>query len=138
MPGRHNGEAAERLPQLSRYLSEILLSRFLLLPQVRFSPQSPAPIPASLPQLMTCSASAKSFAAAVLLGWVCGLGTEEEEEEEASQLQGEVIRAAKSTDQTDPCDELQGSLLPCSGPAPCGAPTMRMDRPASTHLQRQL
>lgn len=135
MPGRHNGEAAERLPQLSRYLSEILLSRFLLLPQVRFSPQSPAPIPASLRQLMTHSASAKSFAAAVLLGRVSGLGTEEEE---ASQLQGEVIRAARSTDQTDPCDELQGSLLPCSGPAPCGAPTMRMDRPASTHLQRQL
>lgn len=111
MPGGHHGEAAERLPQLSRYLSEILLSRFLLLPQVRFSPQSP--IPASLPQLMACSASAKSFAAAVLLGRVRGLGTEEEE---ASHLQGEVIRAAKSTDQTDPRDELSGSFLPCSGP----------------------
>lgn len=96
MPGRHNGEAAERLPQLPRYLSEILLARSLLLPQVRFSPE-PSPIPASLQQLMTCSASAESFAAAVLLGWVHGLGTEEEE---ASHLQGEAIRAAKSTDQT--------------------------------------
>lgn len=65
---------------------------------------------------MTCSASAKSFAAAVLLGWVRGLGMQEEEE--TSHLQGEAMRAAKSTDQTDPCEELQGSLLPCSGPAP--------------------
>lgn len=121
MPGRHNGEAAERLPQLSRYLSEILLSRFFLLPQVRFSPQSPAPIPASLPQLMTCSASAKSFAAAVLLGWVCGLGTEEEEEE-ASQLQGEVIRAAKSTDQTDPCDGCKAASCPAQDLHPAGLP----------------
>lgn len=80
-------------------------------------PTEPCPIPASLRQLMTHSASGKSFAAVVLLGWVCGLGMEEEEveEEEASDLQAEAIQAAKSTDQTDPCDELQGILLPCSG-----------------------
>lgn len=73
MPGRNHGEAAERLPQLSRYSSEIPLSGLLLLPQMRFSPQSPAPIPASLRWPIPCSTYSQ---ATVLLGLVCGLGAE--------------------------------------------------------------
>lgn len=76
MPGRHHGEAAERLPQLSRYSSEVPLSGLLLLPQMRFSLWSPAPIPASLRWLIPTVPTAKSYAAVVLLGLVHGLGAE--------------------------------------------------------------
>lgn len=38
MPGGHHGEAAQRLPQLSRYSGEIPLAGILLLHQMRFFP----------------------------------------------------------------------------------------------------
>lgn len=76
MPGRHHGEAAQRLPQLSRYPSEIPLSGLLLLPQMRFSHGALSRSQLLCDGRAPAAPAAKSSAATVLLGLVCGLGTE--------------------------------------------------------------
>jgi len=121
VPGRHHGEAAERLPQLSRYSSEISLSGLLLLPQMRFSPWSPAPIPASLRRLIPCSAYSQELCCRGAAGTGVWPGCREVEEE-VSHLQGEAIRAAKSMDQLYPPQKsCKAAFCPAWDPARHGA-----------------
>lgn len=68
---------------------------------MRFSPQSPAPIPASLRWPILCSTYSQELCCHGAAGTGVWPG-HREDEEKVSYLQGEAIRAAKSMDQLDP------------------------------------